>query len=177
MKRACTRCREIKDIEEFSPSKRGKDGRRSHCHRCCCIASKEWRNKNADRVRETAASYRKNNPEKVREWAKRNPDKIKAKSRRQELKRNHNITQEEYEMLLNSQDGKCAICETDKPNCLGVEYLSVDHDHETGRIRGLLCQNCNMGIGHLKDNCKIVESALVYLKARNSIVNAQVEVV
>ena len=176
MKRACTRCGEIKDITEFSPSKRGKDGRRSHCHTCCCISSKEWRSKNADKVRKTIALYRKNNPEKIKEWAKRNPEKIKAKSRKQDLKRNHNITQKEYEMLLNSQDGKCAICHTDRPNCRNVEHLSVDHDHETGRIRGLLCQNCNLGIGHLKDNTTILESALFYLKERSSIVNAQVEV-
>lgn len=67
-----------------------------------------------------------------------------------------------YDELNLSQDGKCAIC--DKP-CTVNSVLSVDHCHETGKIRGLLCNKCNTGIGLLGDNIEGVQAALDYLKS------------
>ena len=81
------------------------------------------------------------------------------------LKKAYGITFNEYEELLSKQDGKCAICGIDnngkyrnKPRA-----FAVDHCHTTGKIRGLLCSDCNTGIGLLKDNINFLQSAINYL--------------
>jgi hypothetical protein len=81
------------------------------------------------------------------------------------LKRKFNISSEEYERLLKAQNGKCAICRADKPGGK-YENFTVDHDHETGNIRGLLCSACNTGMGHFKDNPDILRKAIDYLLDR-----------
>lgn len=72
----------------------------------------------------------------------------------------YGLTPEQYDALLQQQDGVCAIC---REKCRTGQRLSVDHDHATGRIRGLLCRNCNLGIGHLGDSADRIASALAYL--------------
>lgn len=70
------------------------------------------------------------------------------------------LTIEAYDLLFKSQGGKCAICR--KPP--GRLRLAVDHDHSTNSVRGLLCSNCNRGIGHLQDDPEIVTAAAVYIR-------------
>jgi len=77
------------------------------------------------------------------------------------------LTGSEYERLLKEQNGCCAIC--GRPNghrsCNGNECkLAVDHDHKTGTVRGLLCNNCNRGLGRFKDSVKLLEAAICYLQ-------------
>jgi len=75
------------------------------------------------------------------------------------------ITEDDYNKMFESQLGLCAICH--KPEA--EIKLAVDHDHDTGRIRGLLCKKCNMGIGLLGDNPDTLATALLYLRrASNS---------
>lgn len=74
------------------------------------------------------------------------------------LKAKYNLTIEEFEALAESQGGACAICgDEDKE-------LHVDHDHESGRVRGLLCGWCNRGIGLLKEDKSILLMAVIYLE-------------
>lgn len=70
------------------------------------------------------------------------------------------LTVEQYKFIYDSQKGKCAIC-GDKE---GKKNFSIDHDHKTGKVRGLLCNNCNSGIGYLRDNVKIIFKAAEYIK-------------
>lgn len=74
-----------------------------------------------------------------------------------QLKKNYGITSEQYDEILTRQDHKCAICGT------FCERPFVDHDHSTGRIRGLLCMKCNFGIGNFTENITVLESAIKYL--------------
>ena len=74
------------------------------------------------------------------------------------------ITREEYTVLLNKQGNRCAICE-EKPN-EGFS-LSVDHCHNSGQVRGLLCGQCNLGIGSLGDSIDRLSSAIKYLEDHN----------
>jgi hypothetical protein len=76
------------------------------------------------------------------------------------LRKNYGISLDEYEALVKSQNGVCAIC-LRFPNANGV--LHVDHDHETGRVRGLLCMSCNVAIGYLCDDLEIVSRLVKYL--------------
>ena len=71
--------------------------------------------------------------------------------------RRYRCTDEEYEELFRRQNGKCAICGME------VEKLVIDHDHKTGKIRGLLCDSCNWGLGHFKDNPEYLRNAIDYL--------------
>lgn len=69
--------------------------------------------------------------------------------------------------MIEEQDNKCAICgqeETAKNNGIDVNKLAVDHDHVTGRVRGLLCKACNNGLGHFQDDPELLEAAIRYLK-------------
>ena len=84
---------------------------------------------------------------------KRRSDKFRKWSR---------ITIEEYNILLKKQKGKCAICKIDK-DPIGRKF-AVDHQHKSGKIRGLLCGNCNRGIGLLQDDPKIILQAFKYVE-------------
>ncbi len=77
--------------------------------------------------------------------------------------RRYGMSREEYLELAASQHNKCAICFRSQEN-LKRRHLCVDHDHKTGKIRGLLCDNCNKGIGCLQDNPSVVMRALLYLR-------------
>ena len=84
--------------------------------------------------------------------------------RRQHLKRAYGITPEQYDELLEKQNGKCACCGADKPgNSRRDKYFAVDHDHSTGKVRGLLCHNCNTALGLIRDNPQTLTSMLTYL--------------
>lgn len=92
-----------------------------------------------------------------------NYKKDKAKQHRltrcKRLQLKYDITQEDYERMYEEQGGHCKICGAKK------SLLYVDHCHKTGKVRGLLCSNCNTGIGQLQDNVEILRSAITYLEA------------
>jgi len=77
------------------------------------------------------------------------------------LKSRYGLTLHEYDDMLEAQGGVCAICGEECPQ---NERLSVDHDHETGRVRGLLCVNCNHMLGSAKDSTDTLAQAIEYLK-------------
>jgi len=76
------------------------------------------------------------------------------------LKRRYGIDKKIYEKLLKSQKGRCKICLNKETR---ARRLSVDHDHKTGRVRGLLCNKCNLGLGKFKDNINLLKKAVKYL--------------
>jgi hypothetical protein len=139
------------------------------------VYNKEWREKNKEHHVEVSQNWRKANPDKVRayqarryqnhreELKKRSNDWRKANSEKVHLakiKRKFGITEEQYNFLRISQNDKCAICN----NGGSYQRLGVDHNHKTGQIRGLLCAQCNAGIGNLKDSIELLENSIKYLK-------------
>lgn len=80
------------------------------------------------------------------------------------LTRKYGISLEEYDALYERQEGGCAICGLPQMSKRNTR-LCVDHDHETGEVRGLLCDGCNRGIGLLKDDYRLLERAAGYLRA------------
>ena len=85
--------------------------------------------------------------------------------------RQYNITLAEYDAMFMSQGQVCVICHTDNPGA-GRSRFSVDHDHETGKVRGLLCHGCNIVLGMVKDKPKILRDAAGYLEYHGAIINA-----
>lgn len=141
--KVCRRCGATKPVEEFSRSRMGVRGPvyRSECKPC--------------------------NTALVRQWQRENVEKTERNSRSQNLKP-YGLTLEEYNERLAEQGGVCAIClapERDSHGRTGrVFSLAVDHDHSTGRIRGLLCQRCNRAIGLLNDDAERIRRAASYLE-------------
>ena len=100
----------------------------------------------------------------AREDRKRNPDKYRDKS----LKKQYGIGLIEYNKMLENQGGKCAICDQEEtaidPRSKRPRNLAVDHCHNKGHVRGLLCSNCNLAIGNLKDSTDLLRKAILYLE-------------
>jgi hypothetical protein len=136
---------------------------------------REWKSEHKDSVKVGHKKYRENNADtllsKHREYNSNNREKINLNNRiynythpdskmSTHLTNRYKITKTEYDNMFSLQNGVCAIC----GNTGGKKRLCVDHNHITGKIRGLLCDGCNVGIGRLKDSVSLVEKALDYLK-------------
>jgi hypothetical protein len=101
-------------------------------------------------------------PETTEKRAKYLSGKSAAVARRKHsLKKRYGLTPERWEDMLTEQAWSCAICRSGTPGAKGV--WNVDHDHKTGRVRGILCFHCNMMLGYAKDNPEILAAAIPYL--------------
>lgn len=86
-----------------------------------------------------------------------------AESRGERLERQYSISEATYEAIFQKQDGKCAICHCRQH----YQRLAVDHDHKTGMVRGLLCTNCNRGLGRFFDSALRLNNAAAYITRAN----------
>lgn len=123
-----------------------------------------YRQKNKEKIKLRKRLYKQQNREKVNEhnrlFRMKNPELQKERDRRGHLRRKFGITLDEYNALLKKQNGVCAICY--RPE-IGKE-LSVDHCHKTGRVRGLLCAQCNQAIGMFGESVKVLTNAIEYIE-------------
>lgn len=101
---------------------------------------------------------------KAGERKKSDPARFALYYRRSKIKKAYGITLIDFDALLEKQGGGCAICGKTEFNGRGAY---VDHDHETGEVRGILCVNCNTGMGMFKDNIENMEKAIMYLDRHN----------
>jgi len=109
--------------------------------------SKAWREANPEKAKQNRANYYLNNKSKEL-----------AYSTRYNRHKKTGVSQEQYLAKLNEQGGVCAICKQ-----ADTKALAADHCHITGLFRGLLCSNCNRGLGYMKDNITILKQAVEYL--------------
>jgi hypothetical protein len=121
-----------------------------------------WRAQNREIVNERKRAWEKANPElHSMQRARRRVKAMNAKING-DLKYHYDITLKRYDELLGKQGGVCAICKKLEVT-RHTKRLVVDHDHTTGKVRGLLCHRCNCGLGYFKDSQKHLEDALAYL--------------
>ena len=132
-------------LTNFYKNVTGKDGLMSQCKNCKCKATYKWNKAN----KHLHTEYKKR-------WKMKNP----IKDRFAHLKRRYGITGDDYLKMQAKQDNKCAICSLEPEN-IG---LAVDHNHVTGKVRGLLCYTCNTGLGAFKDNVNFLKNAISYLE-------------
>lgn len=144
--KTCSVCKQILPLESFHKRATSKDGRGYECKPCGSKRVAEWQ---------------RNNREKSRANAKKHSDKPETKRyiRDWQLKKNYGITIEDFEKMSEKQDGKCLICEK-----VPEKGLHLDHDHLSGRTRGLLCSCCNQGIGSFMDDPEILAKAAKYIE-------------
>ena len=125
----------------------------------------EWRKNHPERLKAYNANWYVANRAKAKarseRYAQANPEKVRSRK----LKRDHGINIENYDSMLKSQHGLCAICKSPPSKANAREMvLHVDHCHNTGKIRGLLCAHCNRMLGLAKDNQETLLKAATYLK-------------
>ena len=137
-RKQCYKCLKIKKTTDFYKNKTTKDGLQSWCKDCKHKYNRQYRKKN----NEKAKAWDK----KTRRKAKKlNPKKYKKNYRNNQLKHNYGITLTEYNAIFEKQKGCCKICDRHQSE-LNIA-LAVDHNHKTGKIRGLLCSLCNASLG------------------------------
>ena len=112
---------------------------------------------------EAAARYRVKHPDK----AKVSCRKYESGRKRYKLLKRYGLTEQEYDQLLQQQDGHCALCPATTYLPGRNERLGVDHDHKSGKVRGLLCQPCNLMLGYAKDLPERLEEGSSYLRRHN----------
>lgn len=98
--------------------------------------------------------------EGAKKWREANPQLFRDAIRKNQLLKKYGVTVEEYETIRESQGGGCALC-----GATPAGNLHVDHDHETGRVRGLLCRPCNTGLGLLRESAELLLKAAAYITA------------
>lgn len=123
--------------------------------KCSVKAREDWQKR-------YRADPRKQN-DRVQAWRDAHPTKAKINALIQSRIR---LTVREYEALLEACDGRCEICGDATNPKRGSKTLCVDHDHDTGVVRGLLCRRCNSAIGLFGDDPNLIANALFYLEAR-----------
>lgn len=160
----CSRCQITKEISEFYSDKRASDGLSCHCKKCQNKATIESRNKNRKKWDLYSKKYAFEHKKDKAEYYK----KHKNNYINNRLKNKFGITLNDYNQMLITQNGVCAICgkpETSLDNySYNIKALTVDHNHKTGKVRGLLCMNCNRCLGLLKDNVNTLNNAIKYLQ-------------
>lgn len=158
-KRCSRACTGISQRKHISPSDR----------------SRAYRLRNSELVQEAQRAYRAKNREILNErrrlYVAKNTDKINAYSNRQDVRerrmagwrrRQYGVSDEKFELMIQMQDGLCAICKQ------RMVPPHVDHDHITGRVRGLLCGKCNKALGLLGDDVQMLQASINYLAASAS---------
>lgn len=138
--RACTKCKTWKPASEFGINPQRPPLLRTQCNPC----------------------------RREGEWGRRRRDPERATSDRLKLTlAGHGLTIGDYEAMLTAQGGACSIC-TSTLAGNGHARLVVDHDHATGRVRGLLCNNCNIGLANFRDDPTLLASAIRYLALQSA---------
>ncbi len=176
MIRVCKKCNFSKEIAYFRKSKNCKNGYSHTCLECSRALQRAWSKNHFISLKKSKLKYNKSTKgiEKNKQYYLDNKQEIDAKHadyynkykdkiKYANLKKKYNISKEDLDTLYTRCGASCSICKLPEKENQGGKALHVDHDHKTGKVRGLLCNNCNLGIGYLKDDVKILESAIEYL--------------
>jgi len=134
------------------------------------LRAREWGKTKLTReqIAAKAKAFSEANPDKIKEYTRKhysqNKTKVIRRTRNTRYQKKINITLKQYESVMKSHNGKCDICKTENP---GGPYNSfnLDHCHETGKLRGILCFRCNTTLGKFEDKIELFEAAIRYLRA------------
>lgn len=164
-RKRCSLCGEWLPVAEFATSKQAATGLSSRCRNCT--------NQQAELTR----AARRVDPEKAeadraskRKYKAGLSEEVKKQRARDETIRSYGVSPEWYDVKLAEQGGVCAICKLPESYRDGwsgdIKLLSIDHDHDTGNVRGLLCQKCNVALGNMGDDPERVRNLARYLVER-----------
>lgn len=154
----CSKCRAWKPITNFGLRRSTRSGHVSHC-KACQLAK---RVKNREKADASARAYRVEHADRINAGRRADYAARPGAYRDRQLRSKYGFSHAQYEVMLHAQHGSCAICATTSPDNRYKKF-HVDHDHKTGRIRGLLRNKCNVGLGSFKDNSELLTGAAAYL--------------
>ena len=140
--KACSKCGKIKPLSDYSfkRPKNRKPGLQPRCKSCAKEDTRDWKIRNQDTARDRY------------------------------LQRQYGITEQEYNAILLSQNNRCCLCGIEfNSGKFGPDSPVVDHCHTHGHVRGILCNECNRGLGYFHDNIQALENAATYLRDSNAI--------
>ncbi len=162
----CAKCKFVMMLDFFPLSKQTKDGRFSYCKECHIEYQQERYSQVDYKVRAKQAEQNKPS-RKVATFLR---DRYFSKAQVAMLKSRYGLTPTDMLAMVSDQDNRCKICFQRPPKPVEgkrqKQFLCVDHDHDSGKIRGLLCDSCNIGLGGFKDNTELFQAAINYLKAQ-----------
>ena len=143
----------------------GRELTKDYCRNCSSslTVGANWAESHASRKQRICKPC---NAEQAREWRKRNPSKQREyaeKRGRWWIESRYGIDEAEWKRMFDAQCGRCAICDSKDPKG-NHGVFHVDHCHETGKVRGLLCDTCNRGLGMFYDNINTLKGAIEYLE-------------
>jgi len=153
--KTCYRCRQTKSVLDFNRNAIRPLGRQDMCKICQSAYRNDYYARNPDK--KLAAQVR------ALQWNKENKDRRQKTWQKRNLKL-LGISQEEYFETFERQGKSCAICKSGVNQHLKQRTFPADHCHKTGKFRGILCHNCNVALGLLKENTEVMEMAIAYLK-------------
>lgn len=145
----CHQCSRSRELTMFHPAKKVPNGYQTYCKECMAERHRNWRLKNPGYSAKHHSDARKKHPARYRDY-----DRKKA----------FGMSPGTYAEIYKQQNGRCAICQCEDPAKLGKRGFHVDHCHTANIIRGLLCHNCNVGIGNLRHDENIMLAAIEYLR-------------
>ena len=161
MTKICTKCGQGKPLSEFYRVQKGRKIT-ARCKACHNVQSLAWHRANPERARANRQRYATKPENRAKryadhkKWKLAHPEQMKAWLRKSHLKA-YGLTPEQYQQLYDTQQGRCGICRTWKAT------LHVDHNHNSERVRGLLCGPCNRGLGLFYDSILTLQLAVEYL--------------
>ncbi|KKN64899.1 hypothetical protein LCGC14_0487330 [marine sediment metagenome] len=163
-KKRCPDCEKELRSGEFYTNKSKKGGLSSYCRECTRRQSRKYRKNNLAKCHGYERKYRRTEQgQKIsRETARkyRQSEQGRRVHRRNQLRIKYGLTPEQHEQIYLDQNGCCALC----GDLVAYDRVNVDHDHRTSRIRGLLCNRCNHGLGSFGDTLEGLQKAVNYLK-------------
>lgn len=173
--RLCLKCKSMKPLSEFAQWKSVRRGivvitKSGWCKACRKIYKTKYYSLNREFVLLAAKKYCKKNKKAISRRRSASYPLNRRKEKNRQLRKSYGITIEQYGEILTLQKGVCAICGTDTP-AVNRNYFYVDHCHDTGIVRGLLCNNCNRALGNLKNSSVIAERAARYLDNYDAVFN------
>jgi hypothetical protein len=160
MKR-CKSCGLEKPLNDFYRSAGMRDGHRNDCKACNLEEKRQRYLADPATAKARVKRWQQENPERLNAYrrARRLEPEVKRRERAGHLKRKYGISIEQYEVMLDAQEGTCAICK----RLPGDISLHVDHDHSSGAIRGLLCFPCNNALADFREDRQLLSEAADYL--------------
>lgn len=165
-RKPCSTCRRLLPVSEFGRDSNTSTGLSYSCRSCSNSKVRSRRNK--EKALDPEA-YLARERALAQEWRASAPPELRKSRGRKRLFTMRGVTAEWYDDKLAEQGGVCAICKQPESKLSsggGLKMLAIDHDHATGRARGLVCQQCNIGIGALRDSPTLLRKAALYLVER-----------
>lgn len=181
----CGACKQVLLKELFNKNRSTKDGFADWCKQCMVVYQRQWEQENQKKMQHYRKEWEIQNKQRrqaqhqqwyqdnkesastqMKIWYSDNRNKVLKTQKEYELKNKYNLSLDDYYKKFDEQNGLCAIC--GQPEVLRtnevINLLAVDHDHTTGEVRALLCRCCNLALRNIKENIKIAESMISYLK-------------